>query len=153
MGAFALFVALVLELSSQFVAIGVHDGVVVYEAPNEHVITLRAEGEFDAPPAEVQAVLLDYDSHPRLVKHLVESRVLAKKKDELVVYQRLDLPVIKDRDFTLQVRWDKDSPTRTVQTRVNNQLGPMDKNNNGFIDKDELPSGPMLFEQHVEKHN
>ena len=86
-------------------------------------IELAAVGEFDAPPAEVQAALLDYGSHPRVNKHLAESTVLARRPGELVVYQHLKLPVIKDRDFTLHVAWTEGS-LRGFSFNIDGDAGP-----------------------------
>src|SRR5437899_12931849 len=86
-----------------YVQIGGHDGVEVYMRKDTGAIELAAVGEFDAPPAEVQAALLDYGAHIRINKNLAESTVLSRTAGEELVYQHLKLPVIKDRDFTLRV--------------------------------------------------
>src|SRR5437870_7531011 len=91
---FFMFSTMLIE--SGFIPIGEHDGVEVYLHSDADVIQLAAVGEFDAPPAEVQAALLDYGSHVRINKHLAESTVLARQPGELLVYQHLKLPVIKD---------------------------------------------------------
>jgi hypothetical protein len=101
----SLFTVSTSLIGAGFVPIGGHDGVEVYQRKDAAIIELAAVGEFDAPPAEVQAALLDYGSHPRVNKHLAESTVLAHHPGELLVYQHLKLPVIKDRDFTLRISW------------------------------------------------
>src|SRR5260370_4206511 len=90
-----------------FVRIGEHDGVEVYMRKDSAAMELAAVGEFDAPPAEVQAALLDYGAHVGINKHLAESTVLERRPGEQLVYQHLKLPIIKDRDFTLRVRWNE----------------------------------------------
>jgi hypothetical protein len=109
-----------------YVQIGGHDGVEVYIRKDTGGIELAAVGEFDAPPAEVQAALLDYGSHPRVNKHLAESTVLARRPGELVVYQHLKLPVIKDRDFTLRVVWTEGS-MRGFRFSIDGGQGPAAK--------------------------
>ncbi|MCU1278565.1 MAG: Collagenase [bacterium] len=106
-----------------YVQIGGHDGVEVYMRKDVGAIELAAVGEFDAPPAEVQAALLDYGSHPRVNKHLAESTVIARHPGELVVYQHLKLPVIKDRDFTLRVDWTEGS-LRGFTFSIDGKQGP-----------------------------
>src|SRR5438552_1987801 len=88
-----------------FTRIGGDKGVTVYRREGAQMIELAAEGDIDAPPAAVLAVLSDYAHHPAWVKGLVESRVLARSPGELLVYQRLDLPILDDRDYTLRVTW------------------------------------------------
>ncbi len=104
-------------------AIGGHDGVEVYLHKDAQVIDLAAVGEFAAPPAVVQAALLDYDAHPKIIKHLTESTVLERRPGEMHVYQHLTLPVIKDRDYTLRVDWTPDS-ARGLSFSVDNRSGP-----------------------------
>lgn len=106
-----------------FTPIGGHDDVEVYMRKGAAIIELAAVGDFDAPPAEVQAALLDYGAHVRVNKHLAESTVLSRDAGELFVYQHLKLPVIKDRDFTLRVDWS-DGPRRTVRFRIDGSRGP-----------------------------
>jgi hypothetical protein len=100
--------------------IGGHDGVEVYLNKGNGTIEIAAVGEFDAPPAEVQAALLDYGAQVHVNKHLAESTVLSRTSNELFVYQHLKLPVIADRDFTLQVSWNRDN----VRFRIDPSHGP-----------------------------
>ena len=78
-------------------------GVRVYRRTARKTIDLGAEGRIEAPPAVVRAALLDYENHPRWLDSLAESHVLTRAADSLDVYQRLALPVIADRDYTLHV--------------------------------------------------
>jgi len=110
-------------LEPGLIPIGGHDGVEVYQRKDAAIIELAAVGEFDAPPAEVQAALLDYASHPRVNKHLAESTVLAHEPGGLFVYQHLKLPVIKDRDFTLRVSFNERS-LRGISFHIDGSHGP-----------------------------
>jgi hypothetical protein len=85
---------------------GQHD-VEVYQNEQSPVVELAAVGRFEAPPSVVQAALLDYTAHTRVNPQLVESVVLERTAGEQLVYQHLELPVIKDRDYTLRVTWDE----------------------------------------------
>jgi hypothetical protein len=80
----------------------------VYRRADAREIDLSAEGDIAAPPERVRDVLLDYEHHPSWNRHLVESRVLTRGDHFLDVYQRLDLPVLDDRDYTLHVTWGDD---------------------------------------------
>jgi hypothetical protein len=110
-------------IEATFAQIGGHDGVEVYQRKDAAIIELAAVGEFDAPPAEVQAALLDYGSHVRINSHLAESTVLERRRGEELVYQHLKLPVITDRDFTLRVTWT-DGVARGLRFRIDGANGP-----------------------------
>jgi hypothetical protein len=99
-------------------------GVTVYKDDHQSGIALAAEGEFAAPPDKVRQVLTDYANHSKWNKHLKECRVLQHGNDWLVVYERLDLPMIDDRDYTLRVRWGEDAGTRWLQFKADNAAGP-----------------------------
>lgn len=80
-------------------------GVVVYQDPESPIIRIAAEGIFAASPEDVFRMLLDYEGQAGAVQRVVETRILASGVGWLRVYQRLELPVISDRDYTLQVTW------------------------------------------------
>lgn len=117
------FFAVGAAIEPGYVSIGGHDGVQVFLRKDSGDIELAAVGEFDAPPAEVQAALLDYGAHARVNKHLAESTVIDRRAGEEYVYQHLKLPVIKDRDFTLHVRWNEGAP-RGIQFDIDGTRGP-----------------------------
>ena len=88
-----------------FVPVGNDDGVALYARKGGAAVDMMAVGIVEAPPAEVQALLLDYDNYGRINPRLAESRVLSRGPHELVAFQRLKLPVIKDRVYLLRVTW------------------------------------------------
>jgi len=99
---------------SDFEQIADKRGVKVYKHRSADIIHVGAVGRILAPPDKVQAALLDYRAQTGKIARLSESRVLSQSGDSLVVYQRLNLPVIDDRDFTLKVQSGKDGDTRWV---------------------------------------
>ncbi|MCC6749957.1 MAG: hypothetical protein IT371_19990 [Deltaproteobacteria bacterium] len=108
-------------------SVGERFGVSIYRRDQSSAIELAAVGDFDAAPARVHQLLLDVGRHPGWVKNLAESRVLLRKTSSIVVYQRLDLPILSDRDFTLQLTWGKTGQALWVRFHVANQLGPPPK--------------------------
>jgi hypothetical protein len=104
--------------------VGGKSGVEVYRQMNSPVIDLAAEGDIEAPPQVVRDVLLDYPNASKVTNNVAESRVLEKSGKEIVVYQRLKLPVISDRDFTLHATWGTRGQTLTTQFAVDNARGP-----------------------------
>jgi hypothetical protein len=113
------------SLTSQgYSAAGQDKGVTIYRRRSSSIVELAAEGGFTSPPARVRAVLLDYPRHRGLLKNIAESRVVAQGKDWVVVYQRLRLPVISDRDYTLMVTWGASGLTLWLKFACANSRGP-----------------------------
>jgi len=99
-------------------------GVKVYKDPKADIIRLAAEGRLPAPPHKVQKVLLDYEHQIGVIDRLSESRVLNRGFQWLLVYQRLNLPIISDRDFTLMVRWGGDMQHLWIRYQAMTNRGP-----------------------------
>jgi hypothetical protein len=121
---------------------GAH-GVEVYRATASKVIDLSAEGDIDAPPGRVLAVVLDYEHASALTEHVAESRVLSTGDRDLTVYQRLKLPVVADRDYTLRTRWGRRGGWYWARFFVDNARGPNIRN--GVVRVPLLDGGWDLF--------
>lgn len=107
-----------LEVSLQtkgFEHIATKHGVYVYKHKKSPIIRLGADGVFDAPVARVFNTLLDYKRQVGVIDRLSESRVLSRGSHYLIVYQRLNLPIISDRDFSLRVWWWKKGSVTTIR--------------------------------------
>ena len=91
----------------------------------------RAVGVIDATPAAVFAVLDDSEAYPSFMPYTSECRVLKRDKDVVLAYQRLDLPVVSDRDYTLRSkhqRWiGPDGPIYWIRWEPANDQGPAEK--------------------------
>jgi hypothetical protein len=85
--------------------------VSVFRRASGSLIDIAAEGVIAAPPEKVRAVLLDYPHHASFLPHMAEVRVLSQQPDALLVYQRLKLPVIADRDMVLRITWGQQDST------------------------------------------
>lgn len=109
---------------SGYTRVGGTAGVDVYRRMSSDVIDLVAEGDIDAPPSVVHAVVLDYVNAAALSPRVVESRIVARAPRELVVYQRLALPVVSSRDFTLRARWGSRQDRLWTRFVIDNQPGP-----------------------------
>jgi len=105
----------------------IHKGstVSVYRKRGAQMIELAAEGHFRASAAGVRAVLLDYGSHAGYVKGVAESRVISRGPGQtMLVYQRLRVPLLSDRDYTLVVDWGQSGSTLWTRFGVDNRRGP-----------------------------
>jgi hypothetical protein len=107
--------------------VGGSKGVEVFRQEHSPVIDLYAEGDIEAPPATVRNVLLDFEHASKVTNNVAESHVLDKNAREIVVYQRLKLPIISDRDFTLRETWGQNGQTLTQSFAVDNGRGPQAK--------------------------
>lgn len=99
-------------------------GVRLHRREKRSGVEFAAETSFSVPPEQVRRALLDYPNHKKWQKHLTENKILKKTDDAIVVYQRLDVPVIDDRDFTLRVTWGADGSVLWKRFVIANELGP-----------------------------
>lgn len=79
-------------------------GVRAYKHRSSSNIRIGAEGVLPVPLPAVEKALIDFERQVGRVARLKESRVLDRGPGWLLVYQRLNLPVINDRDFVLYVK-------------------------------------------------
>jgi hypothetical protein len=122
-----------------FKHVGGKNGVEVYRQMNSPVIDLLAEGDIEAPPSVVRDVVLDYANASKVTDNVGESRVLQKSDREIIVYQRLKLPIISDRDFTLRATWGARGPLLMTRFAVDNSRGP--RENGGVVRLSTLQGG------------
>ena len=113
-------------LSRSFIGAGFElveqtQGVSVYQDESSEVIRIGADAFMEHPPAVAMEGLLSYDNHLGYIKRLRESRILKKTKDSMLVYQRLNLPIIDDRDFNLLVTWGCDHGVHWLQWQAVSQ--------------------------------
>lgn len=86
--------------------VSTRDNVALYRRPHPgpgHFET-RATGEIVASTAAVHAVIGDSESYPRFMPYTVECRVLKREGDSVLIYQRISMPLVSDRDYILRVR-------------------------------------------------
>lgn len=107
-----------------FVLIHEDGGVKVYQRDKRAGLEFAAEGSFAASPERVRKVLLDYPSYGKWQKHFKEVRVLGRGADFVDVYQRMSVPVIDDRDYTLHVTWGDDAGVLWTRFATANDRGP-----------------------------
>jgi hypothetical protein len=98
--------------------------VVVYKNNTSDVIWIGAVGLIPAPPELVYQALLEYDRQVGKIGRVSEARVLAQEENVLFVYERLNLPVISDRDFVLRVTHGHDPTKRWIHYQAVTDRGP-----------------------------
>jgi hypothetical protein len=97
----------------------------------------------------VFAVIDDSEAYTSFMPYTAEARVLKREKDSLVAYQRLEFPVISDRDYTLRSRWQRwsgpDGPIYWIRWQPANDLGPAEKPG---VQRVNVCEGGWLLEPH-----
>jgi hypothetical protein len=99
-------------------------GVVVYKNNSSDVIWIGAVGIIPAPPEKVFQALLEYDRQAGTIARVSEATVLSHDENSLFVYERLNLPIISDRDFVLRVTHGQDLTRRWIRYQAVNDQGP-----------------------------
>lgn len=90
------------------------DGITVWarDVPNSSIREVKAEAEINASSKRVFDVILDVDHYTEFMPYVVEARVVGDAGQRArYVYQRLDPPLIDERDYTLRVEGDGDHKT------------------------------------------
>ncbi len=105
-------------------------GLVIYSrARNGSALReFKGVGVIDAMPQLVFAVLDDSEGYPSFMPYTSECRVLKREKDSVLAYQRLELPFVSDRDYTLRSRNDlwigPEGTIYRIRWAPANDLGP-----------------------------
>jgi hypothetical protein len=111
-------------IADGFVALGKKDGVTLYKREAERGLEFAVEGDLPASPERVRRVLIDYPAHKKWQERVAECKVLASGDDWADVYERLSLPMLDDRDYTLHVTWGNDADVLWSRFTVANDKGP-----------------------------
>jgi hypothetical protein len=99
-------------------------GVAVYKNSSSDTVWIGAVGLIPAPPAQVYAALLQYERQVGKIGRVSEATVLSRGSNDLFVYERLNLPVISDRDFVIRVTYGEDVARRWITYRAVSDRGP-----------------------------
>ena len=107
-----------------FELIGHDRGINVYQNDGSDMIWVAAVGVIPAPVDKIEGALLDFEGQVGKIGRLSEAKVLSREKDGLYVYERLNLPVIDDRDFTAHVTNGTDGARHWITYGLANDRGP-----------------------------
>jgi hypothetical protein len=64
---------------------------------------LKAIGVIKAPPSAVHNAINDIEGYERFMPYTGEARVLSRGTNSAVVYERLVMPLVSDRDFAIRI--------------------------------------------------
>lgn len=107
-----------------FVFVTEEKGIRIYRRDRRSGLEFATEATIAAAPERVRRVLIDYPNHAKWQKRLKDNRVLARGDGFLDVYQRMKLPVLDDRDYTLHVTWGDDGGVLWTRFVTANDRGP-----------------------------
>jgi hypothetical protein len=63
----------------------------------------KGTGIIEAPPGIVEKVIEDVDEYLAFMPFMAEARVISQQGDKVTVYQRLNPPLVSNRDYTVLV--------------------------------------------------
>jgi len=91
--------------SEEWKAVKQTGGVTIYSRPHpgSHLKEFRAIGEIDAPSHAVHKVIDDVESYTSFMPYTAEARVLERKHDSILTYQRISPKIVSDRDYTIRI--------------------------------------------------
>jgi hypothetical protein len=110
------------------------DGIAVYarEVPESRILELRAVCDADVPPGIVYRTAMQRETYRHTSKYVVEYRVIRTDQSNVwYTYQRLAIPLFRDRDYTLRYEARQDSlhgHYSLVWTIANDKGPPPDEN-------------------------
>jgi Polyketide cyclase / dehydrase and lipid transport len=91
----------------------------------------RVTAESSLTPAAIFETIWAQREHPQFVPHLKRLELLSETSDERLVYEQLNMPLVRDRDYTVRLRRrvDLESQRYEVAFVTANEAGPLpDKN-------------------------
>jgi len=85
--------------------ISVKDGVTLYSRTRvgTSIKEFKGTGVIGAAPVAVEKVLQDVENYTTFMPYVTEVRVISHDDGNYLVYQRLNVPFVSDRDYTLRV--------------------------------------------------
>jgi len=108
-------------------------GITIYSRPHagSKLKEFKAVGEIDAPSKTAHAVIDDVESYASFMPYTAEVRVLERKHNSVLSYQRVSPKIVSDRDYTIRIE-QKSWPAQFGIAYLNewkpaNEHGPAEK--------------------------
>src|ERR1700719_2738729 len=81
------------------------NGVTIYSRlhPGSKLKEFKAIGEIDAPSQAVYKVIDDIEAYPTFMPYTAEARVIERKQNSILTYQRISPKIVSDRDYTIRI--------------------------------------------------
>jgi hypothetical protein len=114
-------------------AIKQSNGLAIYSRPHggSNLKEFKAVGEIDATAETVHKVIDDVEAYTSFMPYTAECRVIERKSDSILTYQRVSPKIVSDRDYTLRIQ-KKSWPVENGLAYLNrwepaNEQGPAEK--------------------------
>ena len=80
-------------------------GVAIYSRPHpgSKLKEFKAIGEIDASSNTAHNVIDDVEDYPSFMPYTAEARVIERKPNFILTYQRISPKIVSDRDYTIQI--------------------------------------------------
>lgn len=106
--------------------VGKGDHCVVYNRtkPGSEVKEVLAIGTFDAPLEKVHAILDDLGAYQEFMPYAKQTRVLKRDGDVAWTYERVNAPLVSERDYTIKVTHEVVGDGVKHVFRLDNASGP-----------------------------
>ena len=109
------------------------NGVTIYSRPHagSKLKDFKAISEIDASTKTVHNVIDDVEHYSSFMPYTTEARVLERKHDSILTYQRLSPKIVSDRDYTIRIE-KKSWPTENGSAYLSrwkqaNEQGPLEQ--------------------------
>jgi hypothetical protein len=81
-------------------------GLQIYSRPHpgSHLKEFKAIGEIDASSHVAHKVIDDIEAYSRFMPYTAEARVIERKDDSILTYQRISPKIVSDRDYTIRIQ-------------------------------------------------
>jgi hypothetical protein len=125
------------------------NGLSIYSRPHpgSHLKEFRAIGEMDASSKTVHRVIDDVEAYPSFMPYTAEARVIERKHNSILTYQRISPKIVSDRDYTIRIEkksWPADNGVAYFsEWRPANEHGPAEKHG---VFRVKLVNGSWLLE-------
>jgi hypothetical protein len=82
------------------------NGVEIYNRPHpgSRLKEFKAFGEIDASSRVAHKVIDDIEAYHSFMPYTVEARVIERKDDSILTYQRISPKIVSDRDYTIRIQ-------------------------------------------------
>src|SRR5262249_21994793 len=94
--------------------------------PGSQSFEIRVTTKSPLAPATIFDTLWNHREYPRFIPYLKRLDVLSDTGDERVIYEQVDVPLARDRDYTVRVRKRVDAATQRYEIlfEAANDAGP-----------------------------
>jgi ribosome-associated toxin RatA of RatAB toxin-antitoxin module len=94
--------------------------------PGSRFFEMRATARSPLPPVAIFDTLWKHHEYPAFIPHLKRLDLLSDNGDERVAYEQLEVPLARDRDYTVRIRrrMDPTSQRYEISFATANDAGP-----------------------------